>query len=58
MKTRYFNSPQTLEELKKQYRELARKHHPDNGGRYRDNASSQRRIFRIVPEVKGYSPGL
>ena len=29
---RYFNNPQTLEELKKQYRELARKHHPDCGG--------------------------
>ena len=29
---KYFNNPQTLEELKKQYRELAHKHHPDNGG--------------------------
>ena len=32
MNTKYFNSPQTLEELKKQYRELAHRHHPDNGG--------------------------
>ena len=32
MKTRYFNNPQTLEELKKQYRELTKTHHPDNGG--------------------------
>ena len=30
--TNYFNNPQTLEELKKQYRELAMKHHPDRGG--------------------------
>jgi len=29
---KHFSSPQTLEELKKQYRELAKEHHPDNGG--------------------------
>jgi len=29
---KYFKNPQTLEELKKQYRELALKHHPDRGG--------------------------
>jgi len=28
----YFNNPQTLEELKKQYRSLAHNHHPDAGG--------------------------
>ena len=32
MKTKYFESPETLEDLKKQYRELAFKHHPDKGG--------------------------
>lgn len=29
---RYFNNPQTLEELKKQYKKLAMQHHPDVGG--------------------------
>jgi len=29
---KYFNNPKTLEELKKQYRELVFKHHPDKGG--------------------------
>ena len=32
MKNIYFKNPKTLEELKKQYRELAFKHHPDKGG--------------------------
>ena len=32
-KHKYFSpAPQAAEELKKQYRELAHKHHPDNGG--------------------------
>jgi len=29
---KYFKNPQTLEDLKKQYRELAFRHHPDAGG--------------------------
>ena len=28
----YFNKVNTLEELRKQYKELLKKHHPDNGG--------------------------
>jgi len=32
MAQKYFSSPQTLEDLKKQYRELAFRHHPDRGG--------------------------
>lgn len=29
---KWFSNPQTLEELKKQYKQLALKHHPDRGG--------------------------
>lgn len=30
MKTTYFKNPQTLEELRRQYKELLKKYHPDN----------------------------
>lgn len=33
---KWFNNPQTLEELKKQYKKLAMKHHPDIGGNVKD----------------------
>lgn len=33
---KWFNNPRTIEELKKQYRELAVKHHPDMGGKTED----------------------
>ena len=29
---KYFNNTNTLEELRKQYKELLKQHHPDNGG--------------------------
>ena len=29
---KYFNNPQTLEELRKQYKQLAKQYHPDLGG--------------------------
>jgi len=32
MTMKHFSNPKTLEELKKQYRELAHKYHPDSGG--------------------------
>jgi curved DNA-binding protein CbpA len=33
---KWFNNPQTLEELKKQYKKLAFRHHPDVGGNNQD----------------------
>ena len=33
---KWFNNPQTLEELKKEYKRLALKHHPDRGGAEKD----------------------
>lgn len=33
---RYFNKVETLQELRKQYKELLKKHHPDNGGNVSD----------------------
>ena len=32
MAKRYFNNPETLEEFRKQYKELLIKYHPGNGG--------------------------
>lgn len=32
MAKKYFNNPETLEGLRKQYKELLKKYHPDNGG--------------------------
>jgi len=36
MRTKWFENPRTLEELKKQYRKLAMEHHPDIGGLEQD----------------------
>ncbi len=36
VKMKWFNNPETLEALKKQYHRLAMKHHPDVGGNTED----------------------
>ena len=33
---KWFNNPETLEDLKKQYKKLVFKHHPDKGGKTAD----------------------
>ena len=52
MKTTYFNNPQTLEELKKQYRELAMKHHPDMGGSDEAMKAVNAEYDRLFPKLK------
>ena len=52
---KYFTNPRTLEELKKQYRELAMKHHPDKGG---SNEAMKKinaeydELFKILKDVR------
>ena len=50
---RYFNNINTLEELRKQYKDLLRIHHPDNGGNVADmqdiNAEYDR-LFKVLKD--------
>ena len=51
---KYFNKPETLEELKRQYRELALKHHPDKGGDTQTMQSINNEydeLFKILKDV-------
>ena len=54
MKKKYFDNINTLEELRKQYKDLLRIHHPDNGGNVADmqdiNAEYDR-LFRILKDT-------
>ena len=54
MATKYFSNPQTLEELKKQYRELAFKYHPDRGGnteKMKAVNNEYDELFKILKDV-------
>lgn len=54
MKYKYFTNPQTLEELKKQYRLLAFKHHPDKGGSNEDMKAVNNeydQLFKILKDI-------
>lgn len=52
----YFNNITTLEQLRKQYRDLLKIHHPDNGG---DVATMQEinaeydKVFKILKDIHG-----
>ena len=49
---KYFNNPKTLEELKKQYRELAMKHHPDKGGSNEAMKAINAEYDELFPKLK------
>ena len=50
---RYFKNVETLEQLRKQYKDLLKKHHPDNGGNLTDmqeiNAEYDR-LFKVLKD--------
>ena len=52
MKSNYFSNPQTLEDLKKQYRELAFKHHPDRGGSNEAMKAVNNEYDELFPKLK------
>ncbi len=48
----WFNNPKTLEELKKQYKTLAMKHHPDHGGTVEDMQQINAEYDRLFEKLK------
>lgn len=48
MAKKYFNNPETLEVLRKQYKELLKKYHPDNDG-------SEEAMKAINSDTKNFS---
>lgn len=49
---KWFNNPKTLEELKKQYKALAMKHHPDKGGNTDDMKSINAEYDALFDRLK------
>lgn len=48
----WFNNPKSLEELKKQYKTLAMKHHPDHGGTVEDMQQINAEYDRLFEKLK------
>ena len=49
----YFNNVQTLDELRKQYRDLLKRYHPDNGGSEEETKAinvEYERLFKILKD--------
>lgn len=49
---KWFTNPQTLEELKKQYKQLALKHHPDLGGNTADMQEINNEYDKLFETLK------
>lgn len=49
---KWFNNPQTLEELKKEYKKLVFKHHPDKGGKTSDMQEINAEYDRLFAKLK------
>lgn len=49
---KWFNGVNTIEELRKRYRELLKMHHPDNGGRLEDMQEINREYDLIFAELR------
>ena len=49
---KWFNNPTSLEELKKQYRQLAKVHHPDLGGNTADMQQINAEFDKLYAELK------
>lgn len=48
----WFNNPETLEDLKKQYKRLAMEHHPDMGGKTEDMQEINSEYERLFDQLK------
>ena len=49
---KWFNNPQTLEELKKQYKKLALANHPDRGGNVKDMQEINSEYDKLFEQLK------
>lgn len=49
---KYFNNIRTLEELRKQYKELLKQHHPDNGGNISDMQEINAEYDKLFKDLK------
>lgn len=49
---KWFNNPQTLEELKKEYKKLVFKHHPDKGGNTADMQEINSEYEKLFHKLK------
>ena len=49
---KWFNNPQTLEDLKQQYKRLAMAHHPDRGGNTKDMQEINGEYDRLFKQLQ------